>query len=406
MTLKSQPELTTQDLSPAVVRACREISAFLTKIEHATKKIDQYERSIGKHIATIKKARPDDWEEIVKAECRLGRSRAYELMAIADGTKTAKQVRDQTNARKIKHRAKPSVPGTDNELEAAQAHAPELETERVVNIDIAALPPGVKIAEACVAKREAAEGKTVIVSPEEIEIGRRLADAFKRWVGALVEIVECHADLGQYEAETTEALRRYLNAITGEPVSIFDLLNGLIGVFEEKPVEPDPSAEAAATGTTVPTDDGLDVPEYLVEAARRRTALADGSLGAAVADAFSELEELACECREVVDSAPEGVSATQRIETLNETAEVLEGLSAPDVSAELAEIKVSPPKHRKARSRGDRRDVAVGLITACIEVLNTVDKVDPRHQEARHVCSELESASSEAECCEFPGMYQ
>src|SRR5215467_201354 len=77
-----------QDLSPAVANACRAITAFLTKLTHAKKKIEQYKRSIGQHIAAIKKARPDDWEAIVKIECGLGRRSAYRYMALVDGTET------------------------------------------------------------------------------------------------------------------------------------------------------------------------------------------------------------------------------------------------------------------------------------------------------------------------------
>src|SRR5262249_15143809 len=80
-------------LSTSVAEHCHAINALVTKLEHAERKVDEYQRTIGQHIAAIKEARPKDWEEIVKAECNLGRSRAYELLAIADGRKTVKQVR-------------------------------------------------------------------------------------------------------------------------------------------------------------------------------------------------------------------------------------------------------------------------------------------------------------------------
>jgi len=128
-------------------------------------------------------------------------------------------------------------------------------------------------------------------------------------------------------------------------------------------------------------------------------------LADAVAGAFGELQELADECREVVDNAPEGLNATPRIETLDETASTLEGLDAPDIPAELAEIKITLPKQRKPRSRRDRRDNALGTLTVCIEALDAVEENDPRRKEAADLRDELESASSEAEQCEFPGMY-
>ena len=107
-----------QALSSDVARACREINALTDKIKnvdyeingltdqlkHAKRKAEEYQIAIGRHLKAIKAARPDDWEDIVKAECNLGRTRAYELMAISGGTKTVEQTRAQTNIRKIKHR--------------------------------------------------------------------------------------------------------------------------------------------------------------------------------------------------------------------------------------------------------------------------------------------------------------
>jgi hypothetical protein len=82
------------------------INALGAKLAHAGTKIEQYQAAIGQHIKAIKLASPDGWENIVKAECNLGRSRAYELLAIADGTKTVEQVRAESAERKAKERAK------------------------------------------------------------------------------------------------------------------------------------------------------------------------------------------------------------------------------------------------------------------------------------------------------------
>jgi hypothetical protein len=115
-----------QALSSDVARACREINALTDKIKnvdyeingltdqlkHAKRKAEKCQIAIGQHLKAIKAARPDDWEDIVKAECNLGRTRAYELMAISGGTKTVEQTRAQTNIRKIKHR-KAVRSGTD-----------------------------------------------------------------------------------------------------------------------------------------------------------------------------------------------------------------------------------------------------------------------------------------------------
>jgi len=164
-----------------------------------------------------------------------------------------------------------------------------------------------------------------------------------------------------------------------------------------------------ALGHRLGLDDDVDAETSANPPARRRgrkPKFEETNLGEAVLDAFDVLQELAGECREVVDNAPEGLKQTQRIQTLDETANALEDLSAPDVSAELAEIKVSLPKLRRARSRRDRRDLALDIIAACIEALDNIDENDPRHEEACSLRGELENASSQTEWCEFPGMYQ
>jgi len=87
----------------------RAISALVTKLENAERKADENQRSIGQHIAAMKKERPNDCETIVKAECNLGRRRAYELLTIADGTKTVEQVRAANTEGKRKERKRESV---------------------------------------------------------------------------------------------------------------------------------------------------------------------------------------------------------------------------------------------------------------------------------------------------------
>jgi hypothetical protein len=111
--MPSAPSLkSAQVLSANVTQHCRAINALNTKLEHAARKVEEYQTAIGQHIAAIKKARPDDWKDIVKTECKVGRARAYEFMAISGGTKTVEQTRAQTNIRKIKHR-KSVRSGTD-----------------------------------------------------------------------------------------------------------------------------------------------------------------------------------------------------------------------------------------------------------------------------------------------------
>src|SRR5262249_42215737 len=85
------------------------INALSAKLAHAATKIEQYQTAIGQHIKAIKLASPDDWENIVKNQCHLGRSRAYELLAVADGTKTSAEVASATTERSKKRRERLSV---------------------------------------------------------------------------------------------------------------------------------------------------------------------------------------------------------------------------------------------------------------------------------------------------------
>ena len=120
------------------------------------------------------------------------------------------------------------------------------------------------------------------------------------------------------------------------------------------------------------------------------------ALGGAAADAYRELADLGAECSDAADRTPENFQ--QKIDTLNDAATVLEDLSAPAIPPELAEIRINLPKPGRLHSRRERRDVAVGILSACIEKLRPIDT-----KAAHDLCDKLEHAVSEAEACEFPG---
>src|SRR5262249_27220023 len=89
----------------ALVNLARRVKALIDKGDRAAEKAEQFYKSAGIHIKEIKD-QSDDWETIIRQECDIGRSRAYELMAIADGKTTLKKVRAAANERKKVHRAK------------------------------------------------------------------------------------------------------------------------------------------------------------------------------------------------------------------------------------------------------------------------------------------------------------
>lgn len=146
----------------------------------------------------------------------------------------------------------------------------------------------------------------------------------------------------------------------------------------------------------------------------------------AVSMAFGALEELAGECREIVDGASEGLSQTQRIQTLDETASQLEGLSEPEVPDLLGQQRIEYVEATKSRgvSRAARRDNAVSALQAVVECLEerladleeklkdgravtkvSTDNVEGEIATVEGLRDECQSAIDEAEGCEFPGMY-
>src|SRR5215469_9191718 len=70
------------------------INILLPKLKQIT---DEIEEAIGWHIIAIRAAEPRDWERVVRIRCGVSRSRAYEYIAIADGTKSAEKTRRARN---------------------------------------------------------------------------------------------------------------------------------------------------------------------------------------------------------------------------------------------------------------------------------------------------------------------
>ena len=168
-----------------------------------------------------------------------------------------------------------------------------------------------------------------------------------------------------------------------------------------------------------------------------------GSVSGCVCDAFSELESLGSEAREIVDNASENLAQTQRIQTFDETASTLENFSEPDVPGSVGDLPVSytETQNKRGVSRANRCGNAVAMLegakSACenwigeqreiidklqerddmeteeleglddVEGANdrTVDDIESEISEVEQLISDIEDAVSEAEGCEFPGMY-
>jgi hypothetical protein len=115
------------------------VRAHIAKGDRANEKAEQHFISAGQHLAALKAEHTGtwaEWEVLVKEKAGIGKTRASELMQIADGTKTVEQVRERSNESSGKSHAKarqisPLISGeTEGDREAHPAEQPaELVTE-------------------------------------------------------------------------------------------------------------------------------------------------------------------------------------------------------------------------------------------------------------------------------------
>jgi hypothetical protein len=114
------------------------IRAHIEKGERAYQKAEEHYIAAGQHLKSLKElcANVAEWETLIKAKCNLAKTRAYELIQIADG-RSSSEIRALTASRKAKHKAKAaraassdSVPGTESaEPESAGERLPAGEAE-------------------------------------------------------------------------------------------------------------------------------------------------------------------------------------------------------------------------------------------------------------------------------------
>lgn len=87
----------------------REAKARIDQGDKAKDRAEQMYISAGLYLkeakARVEKRKDITWVQYLVKHCPVGKSRSYELIAIADGRKTVEEVRIATNERKAKHRA-------------------------------------------------------------------------------------------------------------------------------------------------------------------------------------------------------------------------------------------------------------------------------------------------------------
>jgi hypothetical protein len=151
-------------------------------------------------------------------------------------------------------------------------------------------------------------------------------------------------------------------------------------------------------------DEDEDEPEFKP---KRKLKLVEyeGTLADAISRAFADLSDLATECREVVDNASELSQQTNRIQTLEQSADELESLEAPDIADALSAtpIKYELPKRRYVSRAAHAADAAT-ILGACVRALDAnVNEVD--RAAAQELISDLENVIGTVDNCEFPGAY-
>jgi hypothetical protein len=93
-----------------------EINALGAKAKQASDKADQYRATRRQNISELHKRWPDEWLQIVKEQCKIGRREAYKQVAIADGRTTEEKERGKDAAAKRRQRSAghPALNTTEN----------------------------------------------------------------------------------------------------------------------------------------------------------------------------------------------------------------------------------------------------------------------------------------------------
>jgi hypothetical protein len=134
MNLVSAPTLVNIDYH---VTAIRELVKTLPQ---ARAEVARCRLLIGQSIKAIKDARPNNWIEIVKAECNLRRRAAYNYLALAEG-KPDEQHRAENRERVARHARRRALANAQNEARQAQISKLNAQVDRL-KAEIAELQDG------------------------------------------------------------------------------------------------------------------------------------------------------------------------------------------------------------------------------------------------------------------------
>lgn len=142
-----------------------------------------------------------------------------------------------------------------------------------------------------------------------------------------------------------------------------------------------------------------------------------------VSEAFSIVEELASEMREICDNTPENLQQTDVYQRREEAADALEYIEQPEIPEDFLELEIFYIPSENSSSRRDRASEAEGMLREAAEALR--DKAEelrethgesevdePETQVENEQADEIDEAAqrideaADAICdVEFPGMF-
>jgi hypothetical protein len=203
----------------------RTIKAHIERGDKAAEKSEQHYIAAGQHLKTLKAQHGgpwDEWETLLKTKIGIGKSRASELMQIADGRKTVERVRSETAERTAKARALQSSPLRSGE----NGGDPEASAE-AMEANFAALD---------------APDAPEVAAPEEIK--SNIFDTIERQKAVARAYKKVFAVSSLDQASKDE-----VSAAIGTLITAWQSLQRGLAPRPTKPITSD--------------DDGLDIPEYL-----------------------------------------------------------------------------------------------------------------------------------------------
>jgi hypothetical protein len=231
----------------------RAIKAHIERGDKAKDKAEQHYISAGQYLKTLKEQHNGswaEWEELLKDKIGIGKSRASELMQIADGTKTAAEVTAATTERSKRHRALSPLRNGEKKGEGTGTVVP---VDKRTGAD--------RKARRRPAKKTKSKPEATLDKPFD-ELFFDAAPIKAAPSEPEREVVRARQDIGPASTGEVERLRARVDELQAEKRQLEIKIVGLKSEIEELKAERDELRERNEVAKTR-TDDGLDIPEFL-----------------------------------------------------------------------------------------------------------------------------------------------